>query len=58
MNKQRVVSSSRRWEHRGIVRTILLMWRLRLAYFFGADTEALAERYYPGYKLPSKFSHE
>ncbi len=58
MDKQRVVSSSRRWERRGIVRTILLMWRLRLAYFLGADAEALAERYYPGYKLASKFNHE
>ena len=40
-----VLTSSRRWEHYGIVRTILLMWRLRLAYFFGADPAYLARRY-------------
>jgi rSAM/selenodomain-associated transferase 2 len=42
---QRVVTSSRRWERYGIVRTILLMWRLRLAYYFGADPAELARRY-------------
>ncbi|TVP93290.1 MAG: glycosyltransferase [Thioalkalivibrio sp.] len=40
-----VVTSSRRWEERGVVRTILLMWRLRLAYWRGADPAWLAERY-------------
>jgi rSAM/selenodomain-associated transferase 2 len=40
-----VVTSSRRWESRGVWRTMLLMWRLRLAYFLGADPAALAERY-------------
>jgi rSAM/selenodomain-associated transferase 2 len=40
-----VVSSSRRWEEGGILRTILLMWRLRLAWFLGASPEALARRY-------------
>lgn len=40
-----VVTSSRRWEQNGIVRTILLMWRLRLAYYMGADPEDLARRY-------------
>jgi rSAM/selenodomain-associated transferase 2 len=43
--RARVVTSSRRWEERGIVRTILLMWRLRLAYALGADPHLLAERY-------------
>jgi len=32
-----VTSSGRRWEHFGIYRTILLMWTLRLRYFFGTD---------------------
>jgi rSAM/selenodomain-associated transferase 2 len=41
----RVTTSGRRWETRGVVRTILLMWRLRLAYFFGASPDALARRY-------------
>jgi rSAM/selenodomain-associated transferase 2 len=42
----RVRASSRRWERDGIVSTILLMWRLRLAHFLGADPEKLAKRYY------------
>ncbi|CAN5829223.1 TIGR04283 family arsenosugar biosynthesis glycosyltransferase [soil metagenome] len=41
----RVVTSSRRWEQNGIIRTILLMWRLRLAYYMGADPRELARRY-------------
>lgn len=44
----RLTTSSRRWETRGMGRTILLMWRLRLAYWLGADPAALARRYYPG----------
>jgi rSAM/selenodomain-associated transferase 2 len=44
--RQRLHSSSRRWEKRGVVKTILLMWRLRLAYFLGADPARLARIYY------------
>ena len=44
--KAKVVTSARRWQQYGIFRTILLMWRLRLAYFFGADPNDLAARYY------------
>lgn len=44
--RARVVASSRRWERAGAVRTILLMWRLRLAFFLGADPSELARRYY------------
>ena len=44
--RQRLTTSSRRWESSGILRTILLMWRLRLAYFFGADPDRLARMYY------------
>jgi rSAM/selenodomain-associated transferase 2 len=40
-----VVTSGRRWETHGVWRTILLMWRLRLAYFLGADPARLARRY-------------
>jgi rSAM/selenodomain-associated transferase 2 len=43
--RSRVVTSARRWERRGTVRTILLMWRLRLAYALGADPRGLARRY-------------
>jgi rSAM/selenodomain-associated transferase 2 len=40
-----VISSGRRWDKHGLWRTIWLMWRLRLAYFFGADPQQLARRY-------------
>lgn len=43
--KHRITTSARRWEKRGVVRTILLMWRLRLAYWLGADPHKLALRY-------------
>jgi rSAM/selenodomain-associated transferase 2 len=43
--RQQLVTSSRRWEERGILRTILLMWRLRLAYALGADPKRLARLY-------------
>lgn len=46
--KAKVVSSGRRWEHNGIYRTILLMWGLRLGYFFGADPKTLARIYARG----------
>lgn len=46
--RARVVTSSRRWEQRGLMRTILLMWWLRLAYALGADPGQLAKRYYSG----------
>jgi rSAM/selenodomain-associated transferase 2 len=41
----RVRTSGRRWERRGVLRTIVLMWRLRLMYFFGAHPEDLARLY-------------
>ena len=41
-----VTTSSRRWEQRGILATILLMWRLRLAYYLGVSPASLAESYY------------
>jgi hypothetical protein len=43
--RQRVITSARRWERHGVWRTILLMWRLRLAYALGADPRRLAQRY-------------
>ena len=42
---QRVVTSGRRWESRGVLRTIVLMWRLRLLYFLGVRPEVLARLY-------------
>jgi rSAM/selenodomain-associated transferase 2 len=44
--RERVSASSRRWETQCVLRTILLMWRLRLAYFFGAAPHRLVRRYY------------
>lgn len=41
-----VVTSSRRWEQQGICRTVLKMWRLRLAYFLGASPHNLVQQYY------------
>lgn len=43
--RQCVLTSGRRWEKNGVLRTILLMWRLRACYFFGADPHRLAIRY-------------
>jgi rSAM/selenodomain-associated transferase 2 len=39
------ITSGRRWDEKGALRTILLMWRLRLSYWLGADPETLAARY-------------
>lgn len=41
----RVVVSGRRFDQRGAVRMILLMWRLRLEYWLGVPPAALARRY-------------
>ena len=41
-----VTTSSRRWESHGVLRTILTMWRLRLAYVCGVPPQRLYERYY------------
>jgi rSAM/selenodomain-associated transferase 2 len=47
----RVTTSGRRWRQHGMLRTVLLMWRLRLSYFLGADPQHLARDY--GY-VPSE----
>ncbi len=43
--RDKVVTSSRRWEKNGMIKTILLMWWLRLRFFFGADPDRLARIY-------------
>jgi len=43
--RHRLTASGRRWETHGVVRTVLLMWRLRFAYWLGADPAKLAVRY-------------
>jgi len=43
--RARALTSGRRWEKHGVLRTIGLMWRLRLLYFLGVRPEDLARRY-------------
>jgi hypothetical protein len=43
--RARVTTSARRWRQQGVLRTILRMWKLRLAYAFGADPVKLARAY-------------
>lgn len=43
--RARVTTSARRWRGHGTLRTLLLMWRLRLSYFLGADPAKLAQSY-------------
>lgn len=42
---QKVCTSSRRWEQHGFVRTVLLMWRMRLLYWLGVSPAKLAAMY-------------
>ena len=42
-----VMTSSRRWQQNGIIKTVLLMWSLRLAYFLGINPVRLHRIYYP-----------
>ncbi len=43
--RAKVTTSGRRWEREGPIKTMLLMWRLRLAYSLGVHPAKLAERY-------------
>jgi hypothetical protein len=43
--RTRVTTSARRWRKHGVLRTILLMWKLRLAFSLGADPAKLARAY-------------
>ena len=43
--RARVCTSGRRWEQRGVWRTIVLMWRLRWRYWRGVPAARLAEEY-------------
>jgi len=43
--RAKVTTSGRRWESRGVARTILLMWKLRLLFFLGVSAEKLAVLY-------------
>jgi rSAM/selenodomain-associated transferase 2 len=43
--RQRVITSSRRWEENGVFRTIVQMWSLRLRYYAGINPAGLAREY-------------
>ena len=43
--RERVMTSSRRWEKHGITSTIIKMWWLRFAYFIGVNPEKLVTQY-------------
>ena len=43
--KVEVITSCRKWEHDGILLTILKMWSLRLFYFLGINPNKLAKLY-------------
>lgn len=43
--RERVQTSGRRWRQHGLFSTMLGMWRLRLAFWRGADPHELARRY-------------
>ena len=45
--KNPVITSSRRWEKYGIIKTVFLMWGLRFAYWVGIDPNRLHRIYYP-----------
>lgn len=42
-----ITSSSRRWQENGIIKTVFLMWTLRLAFWLGVDPQRLYKIYYP-----------
>ena len=43
--RDKVTTSSRRWEQHGALKTILLMWKLRLYYWLGISPKRLATIY-------------
>ena len=42
-----VTSSSRRWQNNGLVKTVVMMWSLRLAFWLGVSPHRLHRIYYP-----------
>lgn len=43
--KETLTTSSRRWEQKGILSTVFLMWRLRFLYWLGVSADKLASQY-------------
>jgi rSAM/selenodomain-associated transferase 2 len=44
-SSKRAITSARRWKKHGFVKTICLMWKLRLLYFLGASPRRLNSMY-------------
>ena len=44
--RSKVITSPRKWQQEGLVRTVMLMWRVRLKYYFGVSAEQLVKDYY------------
>jgi len=45
--RSKLQTSARRWHTQGVMKTVLLMWGLRLGFFLGVKPERLAAIYYP-----------
>ncbi len=45
--RSKLQTSARRWHSQGVMKTVLLMWGLRLGFFLGVNPERLAAIYYP-----------
>ena len=43
--KEILTTSSRRWEEKGILSTVLLMWKFRLLYWLGVSADRLSAQY-------------
>lgn len=44
--REKLVTSSRKWEEKGVFRTIVLMWWIRFAYAMGRNPKKLHQQYY------------
>ncbi|MDQ7005593.1 MAG: TIGR04283 family arsenosugar biosynthesis glycosyltransferase [Ghiorsea sp.] len=43
--RDKLVTSSRRWEQHGVLKTVLLMWKLRFLFWLGVSPKSLAQMY-------------
>lgn len=50
----KIITSARRWQQQGVMKTILQMWVLRFAYFIGIKPDKLADFYKPTENLVRK----
>lgn len=44
-SRLKAITSARRWQQNGVIKTVLLMWALRLAFAFGVSPQRLAQIY-------------